>query len=285
MKDDQGHHVYHNQTYEKLFRVVRRDWFGKTDYELLPKEIADEFWKNDQVVLATGHAIEVTEETTDNEGSRFFWLTVKFPFRDDFGNRYVGGMGIEITDLKKAEEALKDSRDALAAYSATLEAKVKERTNQLEQSRSKLKGYSTSLEKTNEALKLMIQGIEGQRKQFEAKIAHNINLTVKPILDQLKSHEVPDAVAFLLESLEFSISNIFSSFGFNIAKYSHLLTPQEKRICEMVRSGLTSKEIGKGLNISPQTVLVHRKKIRKKLSLAKSGRNLESFLRQISDER
>ncbi len=185
----------------------------------------------------------------------------------------------DITDLKKTEEALRASHEALASYSATLETKVKERTSQLEQSRSELKIYSESLEKTNEALRIIIEGVEEQKKEIETKITQNLNLTVKPVLEQLKSQQLPDTAAFLLQSLEFSLTNVFSSFGFNIVKDAHLLTPKEMRICEMIRSGLSSKQIAKVLNISPQTVLVHRKNIRKKLSLSRSRSNLASFLK------
>ena len=185
----------------------------------------------------------------------------------------------DITDRKKAVEALKASYQALAAYSATLETRVKERTSELEQSRADLKIYSESLEKANEALKVIIAGIGEQKKEVETKITQNLNLTVKPLLDKLKSQQLPDAAAILLQSIEFSLSNMFSSFGFDILKDGHLLSPKEMRICEMIRSGLSSKQIAKVLNISPQTVLVHRKRVRKKLSLAKSRTNLASFLK------
>jgi DNA-binding CsgD family transcriptional regulator len=47
----------------------------------------------------------------------------------------------------------------------------------------------------------------------------------------------------------------------------------------MIRSGLASKQIAKVMGISPQTILVHRRNIRRKLSLGKSGQNLASFLK------
>ncbi len=202
------------------------------------------------------------------------------PIRDTRG-KPVGLILVfhDITDLKNTEEALRASHEALASYSATLESKVKERTGELEESRSELKIYSESLEKTNEALRIIVEGVEEQKKEIETKITQNLNLTVKPVLEQLKSQQLPDTAAFLLQSLEFSLSNVFSSFGFNIGKDVHLLTPKEMRICEMIRSGLASKQIAKVLNISPQTVLVHRKNIRKKLSLSKSRSNLASFLK------
>lgn len=185
----------------------------------------------------------------------------------------------DITDIKETEEALIKSHEALEAYSSSLEAKVEERTKDLERSREQLRAYSESLEKTNKALKIIIESVEEQRKEVENKITHNLNLTVKPILDQLRSQEKSETVEFLLHSLEFNLTNMFSSFGINIVRNSHMLTPREIRICEMIRSGLSSKQIAKVMDISPQTVLVHRKNIRKKLDLARSRRNLASFLR------
>lgn len=202
------------------------------------------------------------------------------PIRD--GDRAVIGTVLvlrDITDIKKTEEALLKSHEALEAYSTSLEAKVEARTQDLEKSREQLKSYSESLEKTNKALKIIIEGIEEQKKEVENKITHNLDLTVKPILDQLKSQEKSETVDFLLRSLEFNLTNMFSSFGISIIRNSHMLTPREIRICEMVRSGLSSKQIAKVMEISAQTVLVHRKNIRKKLDLSKSRRNLASFLR------
>ena len=89
------------------------------------------------------------------------------------------------------------------------------------------------------AQECVIQGIEEQKKEVEKKIAHNLNLTVKPILDHLKSQDVPDAVHYMVESLEFNLANMLSSFGMSIMQEGQKLTPREIRICEMIRSGLT----------------------------------------------
>lgn len=214
------------------------------------------------------------------DGTVFPGLMHNSILRDADGNptRMIGTLR-DITDIKAAEAALRTGHEALAAYSSSLEAKVEERTRDLEKSQRELRRYSESLEKTNEALKIIIEGIEEQKKDVERKITHNLNLTVKPILDQLKSQETSETVEFLLKSLEFNLSNMFSSFGVNMVSNSDVLTPKEMRICEMIRSGLSSKQIAKVMGISAQTVLVHRKNIRRKLSLAKSRRNLASFLR------
>lgn len=103
MKDDQGRHVYLNKAYEKRFGVTLDEWYGKTDFELWPQNIAQNFWENDQAVLASGKPMEAIEETTERDGSRAFWFNFKFPFEDSAGAWYVGGMGIDVTERKELE--------------------------------------------------------------------------------------------------------------------------------------------------------------------------------------
>jgi PAS domain S-box-containing protein len=214
------------------------------------------------------------------DGTTFPGLMHNALLKDD-ENEPIGVIATlrDISDIKAAHAALEKSHQELEAYSTLLEARVRERTRDLEESRKELERYSESLEKTNEALKIVIQGIEEQKREVEKKITHNLNLTVKPILDHLKSQDVPDAVHYLIESLEFNLTNMLSSFGMNIMQAGQKLTPREIRICEMIRSGLTSKQMAKVMEISPYTILVHRKNIRKKLGIVKAKQNLASYLK------
>jgi PAS domain S-box-containing protein len=102
-KDEAGRMVYLSKTYEDRFGVRLADWRGKTDFELWPQEIAEEFRKNDLAVLASGHAIEFTEQTINPDGSRCSWWNFKFPFYDAAGERFVGGIAVDITERQKAQ--------------------------------------------------------------------------------------------------------------------------------------------------------------------------------------
>ncbi len=62
-----------------------------------------------------------------------------------------------------------------------------------------------------------------------------------------------------------------------------VLTPRELEICEMIRSGRSSKEIAKELSISAQSVQTHRHNIRRKLGLLNQRMNLEVYLRKHRD--
>jgi DNA-binding CsgD family transcriptional regulator len=57
------------------------------------------------------------------------------------------------------------------------------------------------------------------------------------------------------------------------------LTPREQEICDMIRDGLSSKEISEVLNLSILTVHKHREQIRDKLGLTNQNINLSTFLR------
>ncbi len=63
MKDEDGRFVYFSRTYERSFGVEAADWLGKTDADLWPPGAAEEFRRNDQLVLSADHPIEIVEET------------------------------------------------------------------------------------------------------------------------------------------------------------------------------------------------------------------------------
>ncbi len=88
---------------------------GKTDFDFFPKEIAEGFYNDDQVVTKTGKPIINREEFIINSDGKKTWLlTSKLPLKDADG-KIIGliGIGRNITAQKKFEEALKHERNFL----------------------------------------------------------------------------------------------------------------------------------------------------------------------------
>jgi PAS domain S-box-containing protein len=107
LKDEEGRHVYYSPTFQKRFGVRQGDWLGKTDFDLWPKEVAEQFRKNDRSALAGAAPLEVLEYAPNSDGTISWWLSNKFSFRDASGRRYIGGIALDVTDRKLAEEALR----------------------------------------------------------------------------------------------------------------------------------------------------------------------------------
>jgi len=64
-KRKDGRYTYLNHEMEILCNVVRQNVLGKTDFEVFPREIAQQWRTNDLNAMATGNLI-VSEETIDS---------------------------------------------------------------------------------------------------------------------------------------------------------------------------------------------------------------------------
>lgn len=106
MKDEAGRLVYANKIFERLFNAEAGKLLGKTDFEYLPAELATAVRKNDALVLSEWKAMELLENIPSDDGSEIQWLSLKFPFADTNGEKYIGGVSIDITARKTAEDKL-----------------------------------------------------------------------------------------------------------------------------------------------------------------------------------
>ncbi|TFG36370.1 MAG: LuxR family transcriptional regulator, partial [Desulfobacterales bacterium] len=71
---------------------------------------------------------------------------------------------------------------------------------------------------------------------------------------------------------------IISPFTSTLSSKFVKLTPAEIQVANLVKHGKSTKDIANVLNLSPGTINIHRKNIRKKLGLTHQGGNLQSVL-------
>jgi len=164
----------------------------------------------------------------------------------------------EITERKKAEQALIESE-------------------------SKLQEQKLALEHKNIALREIIAQIELEKKKIEGDIQNNVNIVISPIIERLKSEKVTLRKYALkyVNLLQYHLRKLTSSFGSKLTEKSFNLTPREIEICNMVKGGLASKEISNLLSISYRTVEKHRRNIRQKIGISNKNINLTSFLHNL----
>lgn len=115
IKDKDGRYTLVNSRYEELFGIRNEEVQGKTDHDIFPKEIADQFRENDLGVFADGHPCQVEERVPQEDGIHIY-LSVKFPLYDEGGSvNRVCGISTDITELKKAQDQLRRLSDGIMA--------------------------------------------------------------------------------------------------------------------------------------------------------------------------
>jgi len=129
-KDADGRYVFLSRNFERRFGVRFEDWQGKTDFDVWPAELARVFRENDLAVLRENQPIEVLESTLNPDGTTAWWLNSKFRFTDANGAVCVGGLGVDITQQKRAEEELARRSRLYQMLSRVNEAIVRVRDRQ-----------------------------------------------------------------------------------------------------------------------------------------------------------
>jgi PAS domain S-box-containing protein len=100
-----------NRAWETSRHMLRGEAIGSRLDELFPEELARHLDEDNRRVIETAAPL-VTEESVDDPDGRHYYHTVKFPLRGD-ANRVesVGGISIDITERKQAEDRLHDSEE------------------------------------------------------------------------------------------------------------------------------------------------------------------------------
>ena len=178
--------------------------------------------------------------------------------RDEQGRalRMIGTI-TDITRLKEVEAELKRTQ-------AELEQRVQERTVELSES--------------NFALTVLLKKREEDREILAEQVLSNTTKLVEPFFDRLNESRLTEQQQVLVDILRTNIKELTSPFASNFSSKLVRLTPVEIQVANMVKQGKRSKEIAEIMRLSPGTVNVHRKNIRKKLEIAHQKTNLQTML-------
>ncbi len=108
LKDAHGTYLSCNPEFERFFGAAERDIVGKTDYDFVPKELADSFRHHDRAAMAAGGPTRNEEWITyASDGRHVFLETTKVPMRTPDG-QLVGvlGIGHDISERKAHQKQL-----------------------------------------------------------------------------------------------------------------------------------------------------------------------------------
>jgi len=146
-KDARRRNLVVNRAFERMTGLNREEILGKTDEQVLPRDLARNCRKSDDETVEKREPIRFEEQMKGEDGRTIYFETIKSPLLDEKGN-VIGIVGVsrDITERKRAEEVLRKAHDEL-------ERRVKERTAELSEANRSLEREIAGHRQTEEALR------------------------------------------------------------------------------------------------------------------------------------
>jgi len=241
--------LWANQAACESLGLTREEIIGHYCYNL--RQQTDEPCPDCPVVKAIETAQPQSIERQTPNGR--VWFMRGYPVRDTSGDIVAGiELTLDITDQKRAEEALRKATD-------------------------ELKIEHEALSEKNIALKQILEHIERERQDYKQRICLDVEQAFTPVMRRLKS-KASSTDSREYETLEINLKSLLTKDIDVFQDRYGKLTPRELEVCELIKIGMSSKEISDGLNLSLHTVHKHREKIRKKLGITNKSVNLSTYL-------
>lgn len=145
---------------------------------------------------------------------------------------------------------------------------------------TKRKLNEQSIEQKNIALREILEQIEMEKSKIKQGVSMNVEEVLLPALQKLRRRG-SKADGKYIDVLESNLKDLTSSFGIKVSEKQLKLSPREVEIANLIKNGISSKEIVTMLNISFKTVETHRNRIRQKLGITRKDINLTTYLQSL----
>ncbi len=278
----QGLEVFEREAPELIFLDLKMPVMNGFDFLKAVKLKPDSPFT---LVVITGHG-------DDEEIQRCYNMGIDFFLKKPLNMVEICGLAKRCTEQKRLEKERACLFAELQKAREMLEQRVAERTAELSDSiasleeeikehnvtAEKLRKKTLALQESSTALEVLLKKRDDERAQYDTELNAKIEKMVKPYIDKLKQTRVTTSQKNIINLLEQNLGAITSPFLYNRLSLFFKLTAKEIQISNLIKQGLSSKEIASLLEISTRTVETHRYQIRKKIGLKDNRKSLRKSL-------
>ncbi|SMC26758.1 two component transcriptional regulator, LuxR family [Desulfacinum hydrothermale DSM 13146] len=180
-------------------------------------------------------------------------------------------------DLKHAITKALDARRREQEVIQLL-GQLRESEKQLLEQNRRLKQLNEQLLNTNKAMAVLARNLSVEREETQRRLALQLRSIVLPIVERMA---LDARLRPKMEQLENALNEMIQELASGETMDGRIvgsLTQTELRVASFIRSGLTTEEIARQMNVSLSTVKTHRRNIRKKLGITDPKADLRAHL-------
>ena len=122
IKDNSDRHIYANKTTLDYMGRSIEEFIGLKTNDIWPDEVSNKIKQLDRKVFSENEARVVEEWRVEQEGETSWISDIKFPIHLSKDEKLLGGIGVDITERKLAEQELQDAFSEIKRLNAQLEA-------------------------------------------------------------------------------------------------------------------------------------------------------------------
>lgn len=231
--------------------------------------------------VSTNVEVELVKKNGDYEWVRLHIHHIREG--DRITKAYV--VGYSINEQIKAQEELANNR-------LYLEKLVDERTRELARANERLRGeiehrgaateklraYSKRLEEMNTAMRVLLDKRNEDHKRAQELIRLHLKELIDPYLERLENSELRSYQRQLVDVIRTNVDEVMAADTPAVSSKFFMFSPNELQVVNLIRTGKTTKEMARLLNLSTRTIEAYRNSIRKKLNLKHKKINLRTYL-------
>lgn len=162
--------------------------------------------------------------------------------------------------------------------------KYRETTQQLQKAEAALAEKAEDLIGTNQALQELMRKNEEDRREVEQKVLFTAHEMIEPYLDKLEKSPLDDYQQSFLKIIRTNLGEIVTPFMKDLAHKYFRLSPTELNIANLIRQGVSTKDIADQLKMTKRNVDFHRDRIREKIGIKNTKSNLRAVLQDLEYE-